>query len=77
MFSPFIQYVSLPSEQREYDRGFEDAFNSLTPIVKKLGKKFYKEFLLEVKKKENKFYSSYTVSTHPHKCNCEYCELNN
>jgi len=71
-------YVYLPEFDRrsEFDRGYEACWENYSDIVKKLGKKYYKEFLLETKNKDSKFYSSYTTTTHPHKCNCEFCELN-
>ena len=70
-------YINIPewSGQEQFDRGYEACYENFVKIVKKLGKKHHKEFLMEVKKKDNKFYSSYTVSTHPHRCNCEFCEL--
>jgi len=59
-----------------YRQGYDDCFYQFSKIVKKLGKKHYKEFLLEVKRKNSRFYnSSSTISTH--KCNCEHCDLKN
>ena len=65
-----------PRLQEEYNKGYEDAYRDLGGKVKQLGKKYYKELLLFVKSKHNKLYTTVTFSTKPHKCNCEYCELN-
>jgi hypothetical protein len=58
-------------QERTFNDGYEACYEKLASIVKKLGKKYYKEFLLEVKKKDELFYTSYTTTTHPHKCNCD------
>ncbi len=71
-YANFNQTIDKPSN---FDRGYEACFEDMSRMVKKLGKKHYKEFLVEIKSKHNHFYSTYTVSTHPHKCNCEFCEL--
>ena len=79
MISPQTSFWEAysPNEQERYNQGFEDAYNSLAPIVKKLGKKHYKEFLLYVKSKHNNFYTTCTTTFTPqHECNCDFCELN-
>ena len=71
-----LHFYQTPEDKSNFDRGYEACFEDMSKMVKKLGKKYYKDFLLEIKAKHNNFYTSYTSTTHPHKCNCEYCLLN-
>ena len=72
-----IFYNDITKEyQKGYNEGMEDAFNQLERTVKKLGKKYYVEFLCSLKDRDKRFTSfSSTLSTH--KCDCEYCKIDN
>ena len=53
-----------------YEKGYRACYDDLKDTVKRLGKKYYKEFLLDIKDNNKRLYSE-TISNH--KCNCEYC----
>ena len=72
-----FNYVDIPefNQENKFQEGYEACWEKYHKMVEKLGKKYLKEFLKETKDKDNNFYTTFTTSTHPHKCNCKYCEL--
>lgn len=69
----------------DYDRGFGDGFESAKYKIEAELKRVYKESkkeglkftkLLKGIKIRNESLFTATSSTHTHKCNCEFCELN-
>ena len=60
-----------PNDFKEgFREGYNACFEDLSSKVKKIGKKYYKDFVDELK---NSHSGCYTSSTHTHKCDCEYC----
>lgn len=75
MMATNSSFYQSPEDKLNFNKGYEACFEDMSLLVKRLGKKYYKEFLLNVKNHHNRFYTSYTFTNYPHKCNCEYCEL--
>ena len=60
----------MPEETKAFSEGYKACFDNLNSIVKRLGKKHYKEFIDSVKD-INPGLVSFTIASH--KCNCGYC----
>jgi hypothetical protein len=67
-----LNYIS-PEDKRNFDEGYAACFHDLSGIVKELGKKYYKDFIVKVKDVNTRF-GMLTATTTSHHCNCKYCE---